>query len=98
MGLKGAKLYTTLYPCPLCARKILQAGIAELVYDDPYSAELSEMFLKEGQKKVAVRHFEGVKPLGYFRLFKPVYGQKEWQELEIEDLLEKYSYNKEEKD
>ncbi len=98
MGLKGAKIYTTTYPCSLCARKILQVGIREVIYDDSYPDKLSEMFLQEGQKRVDLRHFEGVKPLGYFRLFKPVYNQKEWQELKIKHLLEKYSYkSKEEK-
>ncbi|MCK4532501.1 hypothetical protein KAU39_01840 [bacterium] len=92
MGLKGAKIYITTYPCPLCARKILQVGMTEIIYDDPYPAELSEMFLQDGQEKVALRHFEGVKPLGYFKLFKPVYDQKEWQELELNNLLERYEY------
>lgn len=31
-GMKGAKLYTTLFPCNECAKAIIQAGIKELIY------------------------------------------------------------------
>ena len=31
-GLKGAKLYTTLFPCNECAKAIIQSGIREVVY------------------------------------------------------------------
>lgn len=30
--MKGAKLYTTLFPCNECAKAIIQAGIKELIY------------------------------------------------------------------
>jgi dCMP deaminase len=34
---KGCMLYTTLFPCNECAKNIIQAGIAEVVYlDNPY--------------------------------------------------------------
>ena len=37
-SLDGAKLYVTLFPCNECAKAIIQAGIAELVYaDDKYN-------------------------------------------------------------
>ena len=36
--LEGTKLYVTLFPCNECAKAIIQAGIAELVYaDDKYN-------------------------------------------------------------
>lgn len=36
-SLEGTKLYVTLFPCNECAKAIIQAGIAELVYaDDKY--------------------------------------------------------------
>jgi len=92
MGLKGAKLYTTTYPCPLCAKKIVQVGIEEVIFDDPYPTDLSEIFLQEGKRKVKLRHFEGVKPLGYFKLFKPDYDQKEWQYFEVYNLVERFKY------
>lgn len=89
MGLDDGKIYTTTFPCPLCAKKIMQVGIKEVIFDDPYPAELSEIFFEDGNRKVIWRHFEGIKPLGYFRLFKPDHDQKEWQELEIDNLVEK---------
>ena len=92
MGLKGAKLYTTTYPCPLCAKKIVQVGIEEVIFDDPYPTELSVIFLQEGKRKIKLRHFEGVKPLGYFKLFKPDYDQKEWQYFEVYNLVERFKY------
>ncbi|HBN55162.1 MAG TPA: cytidine deaminase [Lachnospiraceae bacterium] len=36
-SLEGTKLYVTLFPCNECAKAIIQAGIAELIYaDDKY--------------------------------------------------------------
>ena len=32
--LKGAKLYTTLYPCSNCAKFVVQAGVSEIIYMD----------------------------------------------------------------
>ncbi|HHX12670.1 MAG TPA: dCMP deaminase family protein [Clostridiales bacterium] len=31
-AMKGAKIYTTLFPCNECAKAIIQAGIKELIY------------------------------------------------------------------
>ena len=37
-SLAGAKLYVSLFPCNECAKAIIQAGIAEIVYaDDKYN-------------------------------------------------------------
>lgn len=37
-SLKGARLYTTLFPCNECAKAIIQSGIAEVVYlSDKYA-------------------------------------------------------------
>ena len=37
-SLKGAKLYTTLFPCYECAKAIIQSGIKEIVYlEDKYA-------------------------------------------------------------
>ena len=37
-SLEGTKLYVSLFPCNECAKAIIQAGIAELVYaDDKYN-------------------------------------------------------------
>ncbi len=37
-SLKGAKIYTTLFPCNECAKSIIQSGIKEIIYlSDKYS-------------------------------------------------------------
>lgn len=36
IALAGATLYTTLSPCLMCAKMIINAGIRTVVYDDPY--------------------------------------------------------------
>lgn len=95
MGLHDGKIYTTTYPCPLCAKKIMQVGIQEVIYDDPYPSPLSEIILKDGNRKVFLRHFEGIKPLGFFKLFKPDHDQKEWQELEKKNLIRSFSFTEE---
>ncbi len=80
MGLKDAKIYITTYPCELCAKKIQQSGIKEILYVEPYPKVLSEnLFLKDGIQKVSVRQFEGVKAYAYMKLFKPSLDQKDRQ-------------------
>ena len=32
-SLKGARIYTTLFPCNECAKAIIQSGIREIIYD-----------------------------------------------------------------
>lgn len=36
VALAGSTLYTTTYPCHLCARLIIACGVARVVYIDPY--------------------------------------------------------------
>lgn len=37
-SLKGAKVYTTLFPCNECAKAIIQSGISEIIYlSDKYA-------------------------------------------------------------
>lgn len=43
---KGGTLYTTTYPCSMCARVIINAGISEVIYKDDYSDDLSKKLLK----------------------------------------------------
>jgi deoxycytidylate deaminase len=89
MGLKDAVIYVTSFPCELCAKKIYQSGIKEVVYTEPYPGTISkEVYLEDGVLKVNSRQFEGVKPFGYFQLFKPFPEQKEWQRLNILELVD----------
>jgi dCMP deaminase len=37
--MRGAKLYTTLFPCNECTKAIIQKGISEIIYmSDKYAA------------------------------------------------------------
>jgi deoxycytidylate deaminase len=60
-------LYTTTYPCNLCANKIIAAGIKTVYYAEAYTMkEAKELFDKIG---VNVTKFEGIKSSAYFRLY-----------------------------
>lgn len=65
-----AHLYTTTYPCNLCANKIVQVGIKNVVYFEPYPMEEAKKILQAGN--VNQIPFEGVTYNGYFRLMEVV--------------------------
>jgi len=60
-------LYTTTFPCNLCANKIVAAGIRRVWYAEPYTMEESKNILVKGN--VDVLKFQGVKSTAYFRLY-----------------------------
>ncbi len=60
-------LYTTTFPCNLCANKIVEAGIKRIYYSEPYAEEESKKILEDAGVKVL--KFEGVKSTAYFRLY-----------------------------
>ncbi len=47
VGIKGADLYCTNQPCVICTKMIINAGIENIYYKDPYHDELSIEMLKE---------------------------------------------------
>ena len=76
VSVRGCTLYTTLFPCHECTRLIIAAGIAEVVYAEPYPKGLTkEMFAdlisdgenthREDVQRVLYRPFFGVKPRRY---------------------------------
>lgn len=75
-------LYSTTFPCLQCAKRILHAGIDEVVYIDPYPEKEPIMMLEEN--KVRTRQFEGVKALAYYKLF---YRYQEILERDIEQRV-----------
>jgi deoxycytidylate deaminase len=80
IGIKGGTIYTTTFPCELCAKKIYQSGLKRIVYTEPYPKSISEnIFLKDGIRNIKVEQFEGVKSSSYYRLFKPTVDKKEMQ-------------------
>ena len=60
-------LYTTTFPCNLCANKIVAAGIDLVIFAEPYTMKESEEILKNG--RVDTIKFEGVKSTAFFRLY-----------------------------
>lgn len=50
---EGSTLYTNLFPCVLCAKKMVQAGVARVVFDKHYTTGgASERLLSAGGVKV----------------------------------------------
>jgi cytidine deaminase len=77
--IEGAILYCTTFPCHMCARHIIAAGIREVVYIEPYPKSLTKNLYEdevclEGvpakiDNAVIFRPFVGVSPVVYRRLF-----------------------------
>ena len=55
VSIKDATMYTTNFPCVMCAKIIINAGIREIVFKDEYVDPLSKEILDES--KVLVRKF-----------------------------------------
>lgn len=66
--LSRATLYTTTYPCNLCANKIAHVGIKKVVYFEPYPQKEAKETLKAHSVKQIP--FEGVTFNGYFRFME----------------------------
>jgi len=64
-------LYTTTYPCNLCANKIAQVGIKKIVYFEPYPMKEAKAIL--AKQRVQQEPFEGVTYNAYFRLMEVTY-------------------------
>lgn len=73
----GKILYCTTFPCHGCARHIIGAGIAEVVYIEPYPKSLALELYPEAitleserdSRKVRFRPFTGVAPRRYSEFF-----------------------------
>ncbi len=55
VSVKGSTMYITNYPCSVCAKMVLNAGIVEVVYQGAYKDELAIQLLTEGE--IVVRNF-----------------------------------------
>ena len=55
VGVNGAEIYTTTFPCSICAKILINAGIKEIVYDEGYVDDLSKSLLDETE--IVVREF-----------------------------------------
>lgn len=75
---KDSTLYCTTYPCHVCARHIVAAGIKRVVYIEPYEKSLAlelhsdsicQSDKDSSSNKVLFENFEGVAPKRYAKFF-----------------------------
>ncbi len=52
VSVDGATIYTTTYPCSMCAKILINAGIREIVYSEGYADDLSKELLGEAGIKI----------------------------------------------
>jgi dCMP deaminase len=57
VNIDGATIYVTTQPCVVCAKMLINAGITEIVYKNPYPDELSMNML--GESGIKLRVYEG---------------------------------------
>lgn len=79
VSVKDATLYTTTFPCHLCAKHIIAAGIKRVVYIEPYPKSraqklYSDSIVVDSPKRihghVNFEPFVGIAPTQYFNLFE----------------------------
>lgn len=56
VSIAGSTLYCTNLPCSICVKMLINAGIAEIVYQDGYPDPLAEVLL--GQAQLRVRRYQ----------------------------------------
>ena len=54
VSIQDATLYCTHFPCAICAKMIVNAGISRLVYVHPYPDDFSKEILREADISVEV--------------------------------------------
>ena len=61
VSVNGASIYTTTYPCSMCAKILINAGIKEIVYSEGYADDLSKKLLDEAN--ITIREYKPEKTL-----------------------------------
>lgn len=56
IDISGASIYVTAQPCVVCAKMLINAGIKEVIYKDPYPDKLSQELIGESNMKMRVYH------------------------------------------
>jgi deoxycytidylate deaminase len=77
-AVKDGVLYTTTFPCHLCAKHIVASGIKRVVYIEPFPKSYAEQLHGDAivigksndPKKVVFEPFIGIAPLRYRELFE----------------------------
>ncbi|MEF2655868.1 MAG: dCMP deaminase family protein [Eggerthellaceae bacterium] len=57
INIEGASIYINTQPCVVCAKMLINAGIKEIIYQNPYPDELAMDLLKESD--ITIRVFDG---------------------------------------
>jgi dCMP deaminase len=52
IAIEGASVYSTHQPCVLCGKILINAGVVEIIFRDPYPDPLSEELLAEANVRV----------------------------------------------
>lgn len=70
----GQKLYCTTFPCHVCARHLIGAGICSIVFIEPYPKSLAlelypEVVDPAADQRVSFRPFTGIAPRRYLEFF-----------------------------
>ena len=68
VGVAGGTIYTTTFPCALCAKKIVECGIARVVFTEPYYVEEAVEFFRAAETEVQC--FEGFTQRAFQRVFE----------------------------
>jgi cytidine deaminase len=78
--IKEATLYCTTFPCHMCARHIIAAGVARVIYIEPYPKSLTKQLHADAacidydsaapKNAVEFAPFNGIGPRRYFDLFE----------------------------
>lgn len=67
VSLEECTLYTTTFPCRLCANKIVTVKMGQVVYLEPYPDPAAKDILRNG--RIQTRFFEGITYRAYFRIY-----------------------------
>lgn len=100
----GATVYCTTFPCHNCAKHIVAAGIARVVFVEPYSKSKALEFHDDSivhtdseagadDRKVRFEPFVGVGPRRFFELFSMNLGSSYKLERKISDTGEKKEWH-----
>ena len=54
VDITGSSIYITTQPCVVCSKMIINAGIKEIIYENPYPDELAMSMLEEAGIKIRV--------------------------------------------
>jgi cytidine deaminase len=82
VSIKGGTLYCTTFPCHMCARHLIAAGLTRVVYIEPYPKSRAKKLYKRAiqvdldsaadQDAVKFEAFVGIAPTRFFDLFEMV--------------------------